>query len=334
MRADRTVMAERTIMKPKVSRYLKNQIAEMRLGQESKPILATIKLQNNCLRARRVALGLSSREIAARIGISYLSYLRLENMRQSPLGVRAGEHWRENAKKLANFYRVLPENLFPQVVLEVDKPVTSREFDESEIQSLLPDYMRREALGPEEVMSRNQLRGAVTKTLRSLKPMEIEVVKRHYGLDTGIGRTVNQVGREIGRSGTRVKQIRDIAIRKLGSLVPASMSLPILAPNDLGEGVRCIYHNLGEIDEPPDPSIPFTMNVLLYMPDPDDKGLEMLRFQGKQVGILEQAADLGGLSVHPRLLKIMIVSPDGNVQRLKGGAKAPWIFPPSRAGHS
>jgi transcriptional regulator with XRE-family HTH domain len=305
----------------------------MKLDPATKPILATIKLQNNCLRARRVALGLTSREISEKIGISYHSYLRLENMRQSPISIRDGEPWRKSAKKLASFYQILPENLFPQVVLAVDNPVAEREFDESEIQALLPEYMRRAALGPEEILSQNQLRGAVTKTLKALKPMEIEVVKRHYGLDTGIGRNVKQVGDEIGRSGTRVKEIHDQAIRKLKKLVPVSMGLPVLAPNDLGKGVRCFYHNLGKIDVTPDPSLPFTMNVLLYVPDPsvDSAGFERLRFQGRETGILERAADLSELSIHPRLLKILIMSPHGAVMKLKTGPKEPWIFPPFNA---
>ena len=306
------------------------QIGKMRLDSGSKPIRATIKLQNNCLRVRRMALGLTSREISERIGISYYSYCKLENMHRSPLNVREGEPWTENARKLASFYQVLPENLFPQVVLDVDEPVTSREFDESEIQALLPDYMRRVALGPEEILSHNQIRGAVAKTLKSLSPMEIEVVKRHYGLDTGIGRNVSRVGEEIGRSHTRVQQIHDQAIVKLRKLVPRSMSLPVLAPNDLGLGVRCFHHNLGKIDEPPDPSLPFTMNVLLYVPDPssDGVGFERLRFRGVGAGRLEKAADLSGLSVHLRLLRIMIWAPDGKAVRIKSGRGEPWIFPP------
>jgi transcriptional regulator with XRE-family HTH domain len=317
-------------MKPKVSRGLKNRITTMRLDPSSKPIRATIKLQNNCLRARRIALGLTALEIAEKIGIPYHSYLRLENMRQSPIVERDGDPWRKNAQKLASFYHVLPENLFPQVVLAVDDPVSSREFDESEIQALLPDYMRRQSLGPEELISHNQLRGAVTKTLKALKPMEIEVVKRHYGLDTGIGRNVNQVGDEVGRSGTRVKQIHDRAIDKLRRLVPVYMGLPVLAPTDLGEGVKCFHHNLGQIDEIPDPSIPFCMNVLLYVPDPSVNagGLEKLRFQCEDAEILEWSADRSGLSVHPRLLKIMIVyGPSGDVLRIKPGAHEPWREP-------
>ena len=306
----------------------KSLIANMKLDPATKPIRATIKLQNNCLRARRVALGLSAREIAEKIGISYHTYLRLENMHRGPISVREGQPWLDGAVKLAKFYQVLPEHLFPSVVLAVDKPVSSREFDESEIQALLPDYMRRESLGPEEIMSHNQLRGTVTKALRMLKPIEVEVVKRHYGLDSGTGRNLTQVGREIKRSVTRTSQILNRAICKLGKQVPRDMTLPIPAPNKLGQGIRCIRHNLGHISELLDPDIPWVMNVTLSMPDSSSVKFEELQFQGNTSQDLAKAADDSALSTHLRLLKITIGNQHGSVMMFKGGRNADWTWPP------
>ena len=55
-----------------------------------KEFSATIKLHNNLLRERRQRLGLSTHELAAKIGIGYGSYLELENLRAQPFGRRPG----------------------------------------------------------------------------------------------------------------------------------------------------------------------------------------------------------------------------------------------------
>ena len=303
----------------------KELLAKLKLDPATKPIRATIKLQNNCLRARRVALGLTTHEIARKVGISYGTYIRLESMKDNPLSVREGEAWKRAAVLLAKFYQVLPENLFPSVVLAVEKSTTEREFDEEEIQALLPDYMRRQALGPEEIMAQNQLRGTVTKVLGLLKPIEQEVVKRHYGLDSGTGRNLTQVGKEIGRSVTRVSQIHDRAIGKLGSVIPTMMQRPPLAPNVLGWGIRCIHHNLGRINRYPDDDIPLLMDVVLDLPDPvSGSAAEYLQFEGREVWELIRAADTSSLSTHPRLLKIDIVDRKGNILRRKEGPGGEW----------
>ena len=304
-------------------------IANLRLDPATKPIRATIKLQNNCLRARRMALGLSTHEIADRVGLSYNTYLRMEGMKQSPLSsVKDGQGWKESAQKLARFYRVLPENLFPSVVLAVDQPVTSREFDESEIQALLPDYMRRESLGPEEIMTQNQLRGTVTRTLRQLKPIQAEVVKRYYGLDTGTNQGFGEIAQEIGMSRERIRQIHDCAIGKLHKVVSDETILPALAPNELGWGTRCVLHNLGRIKATLDPVFPLIMKVQLSMPDPSSGGppFEVLQFQGKTAWTLMKAADSCLLSTHPRLMTIDITNHE-RVLRHKEGPKGDWTVP-------
>lgn len=301
----------------------------MKLDPATKPIRAIIKLQNNCLRARRMALGLSTHEIAERVGISYSTYLCLENLKRRPLDTRLEEEtWTKAAEKLASFYQVLPENLFPLVVLAVDKPVTSREFDESEIQALLPDYMRNEALGPEEAISQNQLRGTVTRALKMLKPTEEEVVRRYYGLDSGTSMLSTQIGEEIGRTRSRVDQILNKAIHKLRRVVPNRLTLPPLAPDELGHGTRCIRHNRRNIHEAPDPGLPFTMNVQLNMPDPDSHPqIECLQFQGLTVQMLIDAADSSTLSTNLRLLTISIFDRYGHVRRQKEGSHGAWTIP-------
>ena len=305
-------------------------IANLRLDPATKPIRATIKLQNNCLRARRMALGLSTHEIAERVGLSYGTYLRMEGMQQSPLSsVKDGQGWKESAQRLARFYRVLPENLFPSVVLAVDQPVTSREFDESEIQALLPDYMRRESLGPEEIMTQNQLRGTVTRTLRQLKPIQEEVVKRYYGLATGTGQGFGEIAQEIGMSRERIRQIHECAIGKLRKVAADETILPAFAPNELGWGTRCVHHNLGRIKVELDPTFPLIMKVRLSMPDPSSGGplFEDLQFQGKTEWTLMRAVDSCSMATNPRLLAIDIADRDGKILRRREGPGGDWIIP-------
>ena len=151
-----------------------------------KPIRVTVKLQNNLLRARREELQLGCQKLAKKAKISYGLYLNLENMRTSPLRkkVKDGKDaWKVSALKLAKFHRMLPEQLFPSVILAVERSVAEREFDEAEIEALLPAYMKREALGPEEGMMEKQLQETVADTLKLLRPIEAEIVRSRYGLD-------------------------------------------------------------------------------------------------------------------------------------------------------
>ena len=77
-----------------------------------KPFELTMRLRNNLLKGRRVALGMTSEAFAKRLGISVPTYSKLENMRMTPLCKRQfGQTepiWRRTVLKLADFYKCTP----------------------------------------------------------------------------------------------------------------------------------------------------------------------------------------------------------------------------------
>ena len=51
--------------------------------------------------------------------------------------------------------------------------------------------------------------------LESLSPREADVVRRRFGIDDGLQRTLEEVGREFNVTRERVRQIEAKAMRKL-----------------------------------------------------------------------------------------------------------------------
>jgi RNA polymerase primary sigma factor len=180
-----------------------------------KAIRMVVKLQNNLLKARREALGLSTIELSEKVGMSYGVYVSLENLRCTPTSKKDKSGWCPSAQLLAKFYRVLPEDLFPEVVLAVDKPMAERSFDAEEIRALIPDSLRRDALGPQFEMERKQLEGLMGEALMSLSPIESEVLTERFGLGGDADKTLDEIGVSLGKSPERIRQIQEMALRKL-----------------------------------------------------------------------------------------------------------------------
>jgi len=68
---------------------------------------------------------------------------------------------------------------------------------------------------PFEEAAANFLRETIDEALRTLAPREREILILHYGLDGGDQQTYEQVSRNFGLSGERIRQIEFTALRKL-----------------------------------------------------------------------------------------------------------------------
>jgi RNA polymerase sigma factor (sigma-70 family) len=183
-----------------------------------KSIRMIVRLHNNQLRARREALGLSRKALADKVGVNVSTYGQLENLRELPR--QKNEAWRSIATKLAVFYHVLEEDLFPEIVQAVRRPEVSRDLDEAEVFALLPESMRMAALGPEkteleEERQRLLLEG-IDSALASLTDREERIIRSRFGLGhTGAAQTLREVGEAESVSRDRIRQIEAKALRKL-----------------------------------------------------------------------------------------------------------------------
>jgi RNA polymerase primary sigma factor len=99
--------------------------------------------------------------------------------------------------------------LMSGVPVSLDTPVGE---DGSEIGDFIPD---QKAVQPEEESNARLLREELNKTLESLTARERRVIELRFGLGDDYGRTLVEVGAELGLSKERIRQIEKEALAKL-----------------------------------------------------------------------------------------------------------------------
>lgn len=121
----------------------------------------------------------------------------------------------------------LPEEIASEMVLPVDKiyyimkisqdPVSLyTPVGEDEEDSTLGDFIEDEKmLSPSEETSLGLLRDHIHEIIGELLPREQKILKLRFGLEDGIARTLEEVGKEFGVTRERIRQIEAKAIEKI-----------------------------------------------------------------------------------------------------------------------
>ena len=82
--------------------------------------------------------------------------------------------------------------------------------------TVLENYISNEgAVSPEEAVIDNLLRDQIAKTLETLSEREQTVIKLRFGLEDGIPRSLEEIGRIMGVTRERVRQIEEKSLKKL-----------------------------------------------------------------------------------------------------------------------
>lgn len=120
-----------------------------------------------------------------------------------------------NAQELARFMKmpkIQVEELlgYPHQVSSLDEPV-----DSEEKVTLLDAIEDTSTLNPEEEMLQRTLREHIDRALNELPENYRTVIKLRYGLEDGQTHTYEEIGRRLGLSRQRVKQIADVALKRL-----------------------------------------------------------------------------------------------------------------------
>lgn len=120
-----------------------------------------------------------------------------------------------SARELARFMRMprtqVEELLnYPHQVSSLDEPV-----DSEEKVTLLDAIEDTSSLNPEEEMTQRALREHIDHALNELPENYRTVIKLRYGLEDGQSHTYEEIGRRLGLSRQRVKQIADVALKRL-----------------------------------------------------------------------------------------------------------------------
>ncbi len=97
-----------------------------------------------------------------------------------------------------------------QEPISIDSPVG--EDDESSIGEFIADESSPE---PDEIVGETMLHEQICEVLKTLTPREENVIKMRFGLEDGIPRTLEEVGREFNITRERIRQIEAKALRKL-----------------------------------------------------------------------------------------------------------------------
>ncbi|MCQ2467259.1 MAG: RNA polymerase sigma factor RpoD [Clostridia bacterium] len=117
--------------------------------------------------------------------------------------------------ELAEKMEMTPEKIreiqrISQDPVSIDKPVGEEE------DSHLVDFISSdETLAPDEEVARVLLKEELVNVLSALSEREAKVIKLRFGLDDGRQRTLEEVGRTLGVTRERIRQIEAKAIRKL-----------------------------------------------------------------------------------------------------------------------
>jgi len=175
-----------------------------------------IRIKNNLLQQRREELGLTQHEIAKQIPMSYHLYNALECMREKPFNKKS--KWREVAIRLAAFFGLLPEDIWPGEVCAVEKTKAERCVDSETMRALVGNCSYNSSQNPERLLMAKERKEAVNEALETLTEREQEIIRRRCEESQSYretGRGMNYYGNAKDISGSRVMQIEAKAIRKL-----------------------------------------------------------------------------------------------------------------------
>jgi RNA polymerase primary sigma factor len=123
---------------------------------------------------------------------------------EKPIEPILERRWRRAASKVRRIVRIA------QDPISLEMPVGSEE------NSTMGDFIEDEKIPqPVEAAAQILLREEVRKELDNLSPREQEVLEMRFGLKDGRSRTLEEVGREMGVTRERIRQIEAKALRKL-----------------------------------------------------------------------------------------------------------------------
>jgi len=97
-----------------------------------------------------------------------------------------------------------------QVPISLESPVG--EEGDTKLGDLIEDH---NALAPPEAASRQLLKDQVDEVLSTLTPRERRILQLRFGLEDGVSRTLEEVGKEFNVTRERISQIEAKALRKL-----------------------------------------------------------------------------------------------------------------------
>ncbi len=120
-----------------------------------------------------------------------------------------------SVEELADALQVPPKKV--ENMIQVSRrPISLETPTDDEEDSVLADFIEdRDASAPDETATFNLLREHLTEVLHNLPPREVRILQLRYGLLDGQVYTLEEVGRKMGVTRERVRQIESQALSRL-----------------------------------------------------------------------------------------------------------------------
>lgn len=130
-----------------------------------------------------------------------------QELEQPPTAAQIGERCGISEKKVLEYLRLIPE------VCSLDAP--AGEEEDSTLQMLLEDV---HAPQPQEELVRRELKATIDSLLGMLNERQQQILRLHYGMEDGICHSLDEIGKKLGISKERARQIEHQAMDKLQKL--------------------------------------------------------------------------------------------------------------------
>jgi RNA polymerase sigma factor (sigma-70 family) len=175
----------------------------------------------------RRARNLSQAAVSRAAGVRGSDLCGLERGRMSPVG--ATLNWVQDAWALSSFYRLEPEELFPEAANDRWDGLQKRREHVSSVDA--SSYMQAASASPDQLYERNELAEIVQCCVSSLNEREQMIVRHRFGIGDTEFLYLRELGERLGISGARAMQLEKKALQKLRR--PRTVSpLRIFATNE------------------------------------------------------------------------------------------------------
>jgi len=130
-----------------------------------------------------------------------------QQMEREPSEAEIGEYCGIPAKKVNEYLGLIPE------ICSLDAP--TGEDEDGTLQLLLEDL---QAPQPYEELVRREMKATLDSLMGTLNDRQQQVLRLHYGMEDGVCYSLDQIGKQLGISKERTRQIEHQALEKLQKL--------------------------------------------------------------------------------------------------------------------
>ncbi|MEX0649468.1 MAG: RNA polymerase sigma factor RpoD/SigA [Candidatus Andersenbacteria bacterium] len=101
---------------------------------------------------------------------------------------------------------------YSQAVVSLEQPINAEGEESTELGALIADL---DTPQPEYIAGQQLLRAQVREVLEQLPQRERNILTKRFGLVDGVPRTLDDIGKEIGVSRERIRQIQNEAVERI-----------------------------------------------------------------------------------------------------------------------